>query len=68
MDGKDRGFFVADLGVDLSFQSAQIRTGFVSSRFVICQFGGDFGVFEALRVRIHENLVNHVSRTNRDSR
>ncbi len=67
MNGKDRGFFAADLGFNFALQCAKIRTGFIASGLVVGQFGGNLGVFEALRIWINENFVNHIGSAYRNS-
>ena len=68
VDAEDGGFVVPDLLLHLVLQRAQLRGRLVAGGFKAGQLGGDFVVFQALGVGIHEDLVDAVGGPDRDAR
>jgi hypothetical protein len=58
--GEDAGFLVPNLLLHLMLQRAKLGCRFVAGSLVIGQLGSDFGLFQALRLGIDEDLVDAV--------
>ena len=68
MHAEDGRFFVPDLRLHFGLQGAQVPRGAFASRLVLSQLGSHLLVFEALGVRINENLMDTVGDSDSDAR
>jgi hypothetical protein len=58
VNAEDGRFVVPNLLLDFILQRAQLRGRFIAGGLEAGQLGGDFVVFQALGVGVHEDLVN----------
>ena len=65
---EDRGFVVAHRRFHFGLQRAQVGRGALPSSFILRQLGRHLLVFEALSVRIYENLMDTVGDSDSDAR
>ncbi len=68
VDPEDGGFVVPHRRFHFGLQGAQVGRGALPSRLVLRQLGRHLLVFEALGVRIYENLMDAVGDSDSDAR